>query len=444
MISLSVRRTSSTVWHANLGACCPCDSCCPLHHPAYLLPPLQHPHQSLASPWSPAVCVPAASAARTSGTLLTHQGFQLHVSSHCRTPYLQAGTGGGALLASDGSVLQLGPTRRARAPLRRLPPAEVPYIINSLGAPYGVSDSGELLPLAVSSRGELWCGPDGHPLMLQPCPQHTTPPAAPIMQVVMASGSPMWLSTGAQVGCRVRRDVERSPVAPAVALAMVDLTSGQDLVDSQTGQRLKVDPASLELLGPGGRPAYDQRGRPLRLVGTQPPLHPGQQLLPLKPSVGLLAGCVLVLVLVAGLVLVAATCGCLGGLLTLLLAAAAWAALAGLAACTPAAVPLPHPVLLNVRGRPLRDARGQRLCLTSPDVTGQRHVVTDTGDMVCVSVDGAAGQPAKLVRSLPFLRGGGSAHDVLVDAEGRPLLGRQGAILRVRPLPCLLPLWPRL
>jgi hypothetical protein len=88
-------------------------------------------------------------------------------------------------------------------------------------------------------------------------------------------------------------------------------------------------------------------------------------------------------------------------------------------------------VLLNVRGRPLRDARGQRLCLTGPDAAGQRHVVTDTGDMVCVSVDSSAGQPAKLVKSLPFLRGGGSAHDVLVDAEGRPLLGRQGAVLRV-------------
>jgi hypothetical protein len=287
-----------------------------LFHTRPSLPPLlRHTHsppdrcpRPIPDP-APLLCASAASAVRTSaGTLLTHQGFQLQVSSHCRTPYLQDGSRGRALLASDGSVLQLGPTRHARAPLRRLPPAEVPYIINSLGAPYGMCDSGELLPLAVSSRGELWCGPDGHPLMLRPSPQHATPAESPIMQLIMASGSPMWLSTGGRVGLRVRRDVALSPVAPAVAVALVDLTSGQDLVDSQTGQRLKVDPASLELLGPGGRPAYDQRGRPLRLVGTEPQAqhHPVHQALPLRPSVGLLAACVLVLVVVAVLVKVGA------------------------------------------------------------------------------------------------------------------------------------------
>jgi hypothetical protein len=53
----------------------------------------------------------------------------------------------------------------------------------------------------------------------------------------------------------------------------------------------------------------------------------------------------------------------------LLLLAAAAAGAAALVARRPLPCPLPAPALLDMHGRPLRDARGQRLCL----VTGAGH-----------------------------------------------------------------------
>jgi hypothetical protein len=51
---------------------------------------------------------------------------------------------------------------------------------------------------------------------------------------------------------------------PATAAAAIDLTTGLVLSDVE-GYRLRVDPATLELVNTKGNPRFDRQGHPLRL-----------------------------------------------------------------------------------------------------------------------------------------------------------------------------------
>jgi hypothetical protein len=58
------------------------------------------------------------------------------------------------------------------------------------------------------------------------------------------------------------------------------------------------------------------------------------------------------------------------------------------------------------------------------------QVITDSGDPVCLTVEGPSGESV-LVPRLP-LRRGGARQDLLVDGAGRALAGYQGGRLKVR------------
>lgn len=85
----------------------------------------------------------------------------------------------------------------------------------------------------------------------------------------------------------------------------------------------------------------------------------------------------------------------------------------------------PYTYLLDVCGKPLRDATGVRVCLVSP-VKGASLLVTETGDAVQVTGESVASG----VRALPGLELS-LAGDVLVDGSGNKLLGEFGAVMRV-------------
>jgi hypothetical protein len=84
-----------------------------------------------------------------------------------------------------------------------------------------------------------------------------------------------------------------------------------------------------------------------------------------------------------------------------------------------------HTYLLDVCGKPLRDATGTRVCLVTP-VKGVSLLVTEAGDAVQVTGESVASG----VRALPGLELS-LAGDVLVDGSGNKLLGEFGAVMRV-------------
>jgi hypothetical protein len=171
---------------------------------------------------------------------------------------LQARRSVSGLLAADGSRLQAGPVPPL-PPLHLPLPSHVPYLVNSLGTPYG-SCRGVYYPLVVSGDGQVWWGPDGHPLLAVSRGQAQSS----VRDLVTSSGVQLVGPCGEVVGVQLQFSVDISTAAPAAVQGLVNLATGGPLVNTD-GQVLTVDPASLELQGADGKAVFDTWGQPLRL-----------------------------------------------------------------------------------------------------------------------------------------------------------------------------------